>query len=34
MFPNGDENVRRLDVPVDDSFRMRRVLRIGDLGRQ
>src|SRR5271157_267702 len=32
--PAGDENVRRLDVPMDDPLRVRRVQRVGELDRQ
>ncbi len=30
----GNENIRRLDVAVNDAFRVRRVERVGDFNRQ
>ena len=34
MAAIGDENIRGLDVPVNDAFRMRGVKRVGDFGAQ
>ena len=34
MTPVGDENVRRLDVAVNNAFGVRRIERVGHLDRQ